>query len=67
VKPELVASLPNYQKNDPTIFLKVGGGVGLERALMNTTILRNSHESTDSTSPATDMDILVEALRTIQT
>jgi hypothetical protein len=66
VLPELQASLPDYQKSEPAIFLKVGGGEGLERALLNTAQLRNSLEQTNSTSPATDMDKLVEALRDIK-
>jgi hypothetical protein len=66
VLPELEASLPDYQKNDPAIFLKVGGGEGLERALVNTVLLRNALTQTGAISPATDMDKLIEALRAIQ-
>lgn len=65
VLPELQASQPDYFKADPRIFLKVGGGEGLERALLHVTKLRAAMAQTGSNSPATDMDKLVEALRAI--
>jgi hypothetical protein len=65
VELELRASLPDYSKADPRIFLKVGGGEGLEHALLHTARLRVALAETDSHSPATDMDKLVDALRAI--
>ncbi len=65
VLPELQASLPDYFKADPRIFLKVGGGEGLELALLHVAKLRAALAQTGSNSPATDMDKLVEALRAI--
>jgi len=65
--PELEVNLPNYQKNDPAIFLKVGGGEGLKRALVNTARLRNALCETGAINPSTDMDKLVEAMVAIQT
>ena len=63
--PELQASLPDYRKTDPRIVPKVGGGEGLERALLHAARLRTAMVQTGSTSPATDMDKLVYALRAI--
>lgn len=65
VLPELQASLPDYRKADPTIFLKTGGGEGLDRALMHAARLRLALAQTGTASPTTDMDKLVEALRAI--
>lgn len=65
VLPELQVSLPDYSKADPRIFLKVGGGEGLELALLHVAKLRAALAQTGSNSPATDMDKLVEALRAI--
>lgn len=65
VLPELQASLPDYLKTDPRIFQKVGGGEGLERALLHAARLRTALAQTGSTRPATDMDKLVDALRAI--
>ncbi len=64
--PELEINLPNYQKNDPTIFLKVGGSAGLNHALVNTARLRNALNQTGASNPSTDMDKLVEAMVDIQ-
>lgn len=66
VLPELQVNLPDYQKSEPAIFLKVGGGEGLARALLNTAKLRNFLKQTASATPATDMDRLVEALTTMK-
>jgi hypothetical protein len=66
VLPELRASLPDYRKSEPAIFLKTGGGEGLDRALLNTAKLRRFLGQTQSTIPATDMDRLVEALHAIK-
>lgn len=65
VLPELQASLPGYQKSESKIFEKVGDGDGLGRALLNAVQLRIALAQTNSTSPATDMDKLVEALRAL--
>ena len=62
---ELRADLPDYVKADRRIFLKVGGGEGLRRALLNTAALRVAQVKTGSMAPATDIDKLVEALYSI--
>jgi hypothetical protein len=48
--PSCKPAFPDYQKSDPAIFLKVGGGEGLGRALMNTTQLRSALAQTNSRS-----------------
>jgi hypothetical protein len=65
VLPVLQASFPDYQKADPKIFLKVGGGEGLERALLHVSRLHLELGKTGSEYPDTGMDKLVEALRTL--
>ncbi|QKE40316.1 MAG: RloB domain-containing protein [Ferrovum myxofaciens] len=65
VLPELQASLPDYRKADPRIFMKVGGGEGLERAVLHAARLRAALAQTASKNPVTDVDRLVEALRAI--
>lgn len=65
VLPVLQASLPDYAKADRRIFEKVGGGEGLGRALLHAPLLRASRAQTGASSPATDMDILIEALHAI--
>jgi len=65
--PELHLNIPNYQKNDPGIFLKVGGGEGLQRALTNTVRLRNALKQKGAGNPSTEMDKIVEAMIAIQT
>jgi hypothetical protein len=65
VLPELRVHLPEYSKADRDIFSRVGGGEGLQRALLHIPRLRTASENTGARSPASDMDVLVEALRTI--
>lgn len=65
VLPVLQADLPDYAKADPHIFAKVGGGEGLQRALLHAPRLRACLMQTAARSPATNMDTLVEALRAI--
>lgn len=65
VLPVLQAELPDYTKADQDIFAKVGGAEGLQRALLFAPRLRTSLEQTGASSPASDMDRLVEALISI--
>lgn len=65
VLPELQINLPDYSKADPRIFAKVGGGEGLERAMLFAQQLRQAVATTGANSPKTDMDKLVVALRSI--
>lgn len=65
VLPELQVGLPDYSKAAPHIFAKVGGGEGLQRAMLFAQRLRQALAATGANSPATDVDKLVEALRTI--
>ncbi|MBL0143804.1 MAG: RloB domain-containing protein [Betaproteobacteria bacterium] len=67
VLPELQAHLPDYEKNDPRIFVRVGGEQGMERALSNVTQLRKVLAQTGASIPATDMDKLIEVLRGLTT
>ena len=62
---ELQVHLPDYSKADRNVFLKVGAAEGLQRALLNVPSLRKASQATGSASPSTDMDLLVEALRSI--
>jgi hypothetical protein len=62
---ELRVHLPEYSKVDHDIFSRVGGGQGLQRALLHIPRLRTASDDTGARSPASDMDVLVEALRTI--
>lgn len=63
VLPVLQASLPDYTKTDFRIFARAGGGEGLRRAVFHAQRLRQTITTTGATSPATDMDRLIEALR----
>lgn len=65
VEAELLASLPEYTKSDRQIFARVGGGEGLQRAVLHTPRLREALMQTGAQSPATDMDRLVELLRAL--
>ena len=65
VLPQLRAHLTGYAKKDPYIFVKVGAGEGLQRAMIHAQRLRSSRWQTGGQSPATDMDQLVKSLRTI--
>lgn len=65
VLPELRVHLPDYSKADRDIFSSVGSGEGLQRALLHNLQLRTSSENTGASSPASDMDVLVKALRAI--
>jgi len=62
---ELQVHLPDYSKADRNVFLKVGAAEGLQRALLNVPSLRKASQANGSASPSTDMDLLVEALRSI--
>jgi len=62
---ELRISLHDYSKVDPHIFNKVGGGEGLQRAIVHARRLRQAIAATGASSPETDMDKLVVALRAI--
>lgn len=62
---ELKVGLPEYNKADPLIFAKVGGGEGLGRAMLFAQRLRQALAVTGASRPTTDMDKLVEALRAI--
>lgn len=64
---ELKGYLPDYKKCEPHIFDHVGANEGLSRALSNAPKLRRSLKQTGASSPYTDMDLLVEALRAITT
>jgi hypothetical protein len=55
--------LPDYAKADRHIFEKVGGAEGLDRALLNAARLRECVSQSGAHTPATDMHLLVEALR----
>ena len=65
VRPQLQLELPGYSKNDPHIFAKVGGGEGLQRALLHAEKLRSTLKATGAKSPDTNLDILVEAMLAI--
>ncbi len=65
VLPALQFDLPGYRKADPHIFYKVGRGEGLQRAELHAQRLRQVISATGANSPATDMDKLVDALRSI--
>lgn len=65
VESELQADIFDYFKADPRIFDKVGGGDGVQRALLHAPRLRDLCAQTGAVSPVTDMDILVKALEQI--
>jgi hypothetical protein len=62
---ELQIHLPNYSKTDKNIFNHVGGEQGLQLAMSHIGQLKKSLTEIKTKNPYTDMDKLVEALRTI--
>lgn len=60
---ELKVDLPQYEKADPSSFERVGAAAGLQRAMQNASRLREALRRSSASSPATDMDRLVGALR----
>ena len=65
VHSQLRVHLPDYSKADRKIFLRVGAEEGLRKAMLHSSRLRTASENSGAQSPATDMDRLVVALRTI--